>query len=628
MRRFVIPLIIVFVCAAGVYAQTVTLSMANRVKINTQAPVTATVNPPGTYTYQWSADIGNISGSGASATYTAPASKGRATISVTVLNGGNPVCTGTIKTLVFKKIIVIKCDDLYYNGTPVIRDGWKSYFDYMVAQKMKFSAGAMTSTFVGAPSTFVNCIQGYLDSGYMEIWFHGVLHNCAPGEFAGPTVAQQTASFNLGINEVKTSINGYTMHGFGPSCATYDANTPIAMNAVPEMIYFFQGNIYPGYTAGFIYPQSIGTTCIQTEHFGVLHVFPTDFQTQYAQAANTEYSWTQMHPPWWQNTGPDYHDLTAWQGLVDFMKNDGASVIFPYDYAKMVQDPTYVAAEGPLTADMNPPTAGITFPANGATVLGTVTISGTAADDVGVSRVDFLVDGTVKGSDSASPYTYAWNTAVETNASHTLIARAYDASGNQGQNQRSVTVNNPPDTTAPTARILAPVDGATVTGIVTISGTAADNVGVSRVDFLVDGTVKGSDSSSPYLYAWNTATETKTSHALIARAYDYASNTAENQISVTVEGNIHDPLGAKVYPNPFVSGANMTFSINGTTGGSVDIYNISGKKVISIPIPSGVNSASWDLLNGKGKEVDNGLYISVIRDNAGNMKAGKLVIRK
>ena len=63
------------------------------------------------------------------------------------------------------------------------------------------------------------------------------------------------------------------------------------------------------------------------------------------------------------------------------------------------------------------------------------------------------------------------------------------------------------DTTAPTVSLTAPADGATVSGTVTLSATATDNVGVAGVQFKLDGTNLGAeDTSSPYSVSWNTTT--------------------------------------------------------------------------------------------------------------------------
>src|SRR5205814_4305198 len=85
-----------------------------------------------------------------------------------------------------------------------------------------------------------------------------------------------------------------------------------------------------------------------------------------------------------------------------------------------------------LNADATPPAVSITAPASGATVSGSVTVSASASDNVGVAGVQFLVDGTNLGSeDTSSPYSASWNTTTVGNGSHTLTATARDAAGNR-----------------------------------------------------------------------------------------------------------------------------------------------------------------------------------------------------
>jgi hypothetical protein len=101
------------------------------------------------------------------------------------------------------------------------------------------------------------------------------------------------------------------------------------------------------------------------------------------------------------------------------------------------------AAPPPPPGDTTPPTTSITSPASGATVSGTVTVSASASDNVGVSRVELFVDGSLAGSDTSSPYSFSWNTTTVANGGHSLQTRAYDAAGNVGSSSTvSVTVSN------------------------------------------------------------------------------------------------------------------------------------------------------------------------------------------
>jgi len=95
--------------------------------------------------------------------------------------------------------------------------------------------------------------------------------------------------------------------------------------------------------------------------------------------------------------------------------------------------------------DNQPPTVSISSPSNSATVTGTTTISANASDNIGVAKVEFYVDNSLKSTDTTSPYSYNWDTAPFINGNYSLLAKAYDATGNVGASSPvSVTVANPP----------------------------------------------------------------------------------------------------------------------------------------------------------------------------------------
>ncbi|HEX6094917.1 MAG TPA: Ig-like domain-containing protein [Thermoanaerobaculia bacterium] len=356
---------------------------------------------------------------------------------------------------------------------------------------------------------------------------------------------------------------------------------------------------------------------------------------------------------------------------------------------------TYQAGGG---GDTTPPTASITAPAAGATLGGTVSVTASASDNVGVTKVEFFLDGALQSTDTSSPYAWSWNTAAASNGAHLLTAKAFDAANNSTtsaaigvtvsnggggsavsvagwkitqanstaeyilpagtsipadgylvvarqadqaafqsfwgvtlganvtfvnsagampvingdesytlRNASSVVVDGPSaaqpaaaarsvqrvdpcgatwstvlessanagsgagagcgggvkinehadasgtgnfiyeyielhndsagagDTTAPTVSITAPANNATVSATVSVTASASDAVGVTKVEFLLDGVLQSTDTSSPYAWSWNTATATVGAHALVAKAYDAANNIGTSStVNVTV----------------------------------------------------------------------------------------------
>jgi len=387
-------------------------------------------------------------------------------------------------------------------------------------------------------------------------------------------------------------------------------------------------------------------------------------------------------------------------------------------------------------SDSTPPTATLTAPSAGTTLSGTVTLSAMASDNVSVARVDFLVDGQTVASDTTSPYSVSWDSTTVTNGSHTVAARAVDASGNTGTSASvSVTVlipgmasydpvlkaprcstvgyrcdsgtllkgrgplgpeanapntihdscadgttgtyrgdesieglklattdgsplapgktvtitatvwaystytadtlylygaadaNNPvwtliatlvptaadlttlsatytlpagalqairgnfrysggegscttgswddrddlifavgggtSDTTAPITAITAPAAGATLSGTVTVSASASDNVGLSKVEFYAGTTLLGTDTTAPYSLSWDTTAVVNGGYALTSKAYDTSGNTATSSaVSVTVSNSSTGcTVAQQLLLNPgFESGANGSWT--------------------------------------------------------------------
>ena len=113
-----------------------------------------------------------------------------------------------------------------------------------------------------------------------------------------------------------------------------------------------------------------------------------------------------------------------------------------------------VAFDDAVVTFDQPPTVALDPPADGDTsdpdidVSGTITLTASAGDDDAVSRVDFLVDGNLIGSDTDGPdgsgrWSVSWNTATVGNGGHTIEAVAVDSAGQSTTSSGvSVTVQN------------------------------------------------------------------------------------------------------------------------------------------------------------------------------------------
>lgn len=85
----------------------------------------------------------------------------------------------------------------------------------------------------------------------------------------------------------------------------------------------------------------------------------------------------------------------------------------------------------------------------------------------------------------------------------------------------------PADTEAPTVALTAPGDGTTVSRktLLSLMASASDNVGVSRVEWRVNGDVVATDETEPYFAQWRTPAAPGKTYTVRAVAYDAAGNT-------------------------------------------------------------------------------------------------------
>jgi len=179
-------------------------------------------------------------------------------------------------------------------------------------------------------------------------------------------------------------------------------------------------------------------------------------------------------------------------------------------------------------ADTTPPTTSISSPVNGATVNGTTGVAASASDNVGVSSTELYIDGLLRASATTANVSFNWDTTQETNGTHTIMSKAYDAAGNVGSSSTvTVTVNNQAaqtDTTPPVVTISVPASGSAIAGVVPVSGSATDNVGVIKMELLFDGKLQTTSTNSSISGNWNTKRLKSGTHTITINAYDTAGN--------------------------------------------------------------------------------------------------------
>ncbi len=256
------------------------------------------------------------------------------------------------------------------------------------------------------------------------------------------------------------------------------------------------------------------------------------------------------------------------------------------------------------SSDVIDPTVSLTAPSSGATVSGTITVSATASDNVGVTRVDFYAGSTLIGNDTTSPYSISWDTTTIANGTYSVYARAYDAAGNFGtSNSATVTVNNQISTTTATTHFL---------GYVSKSGTANEY-------FYIDVTSPGeinltldwASSADLDMFLYNP------SGSEVARAYTLnnpetisytASTTGRYEIRVNAYSSSANYTLTAQYPiNPSLTGYETHTDYVSSSGTSYNNYyiDVTDTGYINVYL-TWATSADLDifLYNPSGVEVD------------------------
>jgi hypothetical protein len=155
------------------------------------------------------------------------------------------------------------------------------------------------------------------------------------------------------------------------------------------------------------------------------------------------------------------------------------------------------------------------------------------------------VNGRVIARDARTPYAFRWNTRRVKDRKHVLELEARSVDGRVATRRLALVVRNrpvrpprpKPKPVPPKAPPLAIVDQSVADGQ-EVGGLVVWRVfvqgRVERVEFSIDGTVRGTDVAAPYTLGWDTALETPGPHVLAARAVGPNGKAVTARVTVTV----------------------------------------------------------------------------------------------
>lgn len=164
--------------------------------------------------------------------------------------------------------------------------------------------------------------------------------------------------------------------------------------------------------------------------------------------------------------------------------------------------------------DTEKPTVTLTSPTREDILHGTINLTAEASDNVGVAVVRFYVSAGngsgLVGEDATPPYSMTWDSTLIPNTTQAyVVAQAFDVAGNVGSSGGIAVPIQQEDYIRPTAALTQPTAGATLSGVINVTATASDNVGVRGVWFRTSAKGGGhtpffSDFEAPYATTLNT----------------------------------------------------------------------------------------------------------------------------
>jgi hypothetical protein len=214
-------------------------------------------------------------------------------------------------------------------------------------------------------------------------------------------------------------------------------------------------------------------------------------------------------------------------------------------------------------ADTTPPSAPGNLRANSST--GTINLMWDAStDNVGVTRYNVYratTSGFVPSSSNriGQPIGTTFADMGMPPGTYYYVVKAEDGTGNLSPASNQVSGVNP-DVSPPVVSVVSPVGGSVVSGVVGLSASASDDVGVVGVQFRVDGVNVGAEVlGAPWSVSWDSRLVVDGSHVVSAVARDAAGNVGSSSVSVSVSnGGAPPPVSGLVAGWGFNEGAGMS----------------------------------------------------------------------
>jgi hypothetical protein len=136
-----------------------------------------------------------------------------------------------------------------------------------------------------------------------------------------------------------------------------------------------------------------------------------------------------LNPSSWQELGQQSNTPISDGALGQWNTTDFSDGLYALRLTVIEKDQTLKTAITQVTVDNTPPAVHVLNPTSDQQVKeSTLNLTADATDEVGISRIEWIIDGQPTGTTSQSPYVFVWPT---TPGSHSLVVKAIDLADNQ-----------------------------------------------------------------------------------------------------------------------------------------------------------------------------------------------------
>jgi len=257
------------------------------------------------------------------------------------------------------------------------------------------------------------------------------------------------------------------------------------------------------------------------------------------------------------------------------------------------------------------PLVNITAPLDGAFVMETVTIMGTASDIDGIiQKVEIRINGGPWNlASGTSVWSYTWDTRIHTDSIHTISARSFDGTNYSKIYTITLTVDNTPPATT------FSISGAEGTNNWWTSNITITLTGIDNTSGLQDTFYK-LDSDEWNMYTGSISLADEGVHLLLYYSRDILGNTETNQ-SLTLKIDTTNPVTSHTLLPTSPTGLNNWYTRSVTltflSNDSVSWVNKTWYRI---------NNGTWENYTGPVLFQEDGIHIIEYYsiDNAGNQE--------